>query len=122
MLVLASLAMAAATASQSAACKRLADEFRQNEIAYSMVRQADESSVAASQSFADSTGDYSKAEQAREALRRTDRTFKAEGDRIFNVMMGFKCELPDHLTSFLTYRDQLQRPKAHVANRKPADF
>jgi hypothetical protein len=122
MLVLASLAMAAATPPQSAACKRLADEFRQNEIAYSMVRQADESSVAASQSFGESTGDYSKAEQAREALRRTDSTFKAEGDRIFNVMMGLKCELPDHVTSYLTYRGQLQKPKAPVANQKPAYF
>lgn len=131
-MLLALLLLAAApAASTQTVCSKLADEFDQNEKQYAFwydfeseylalqTKWRDEDAAAhhevalaqarlrglrgtSGRSIVPSGGDE-KVREARVKLRQTQTKYESQGDRITALMVGHKCKLPDHVTSWATY-------------------
>lgn len=110
---------AAAAPTAPSPCAKLSRDFTGNEVAYSISRRLEERLAESGHAYARATGDRSQADLYEDRIAKTDVEYRAKGDRLITLMIGHKCELPDHVTSHLTYRKRLDDCSA--ARGKPEE-
>jgi hypothetical protein len=102
MIAVALLFAAAASATVSPTCTKLADDFVSNERFFAQMHQTDAELLKIEQQSPGPNA-RDRVDRARADLERTDEKYKREGDRITTLLVANKCTPPDHVTSWVTY-------------------
>jgi hypothetical protein len=100
------LLLLASSAPASAVCDNLSQNFVSNEKVWAILHDTRHDVAKASDAAAavtKATIDIRRAAREWEELKKLDREYAEEGDRIITLMVAHKCTPPDHVASALTY-------------------
>lgn len=100
--------LAAAPASNT--CTKLADAFVKNERDMAFQHYINESLIQLSVKWK-----LDDVEKYRKQLETDDEQRKLDGDRITTLILANKCRPPDHVTSWKTYQNEVEKAKERPA-------
>ena len=97
-----------ASAPMPSPCEKLLRSFAENEVAFTIIDDANQSMLKADQTYANATGDLNVVSRRLRAIADSHEKFSQNGDRIVPLLAGQGCPLPDHVASPTTFRADLQ--------------